>query len=380
MVLKRGEKGDRNIHLLGTASLFNDAGSEMITPMIPYFISSIDGGGVALGLIAGLREGLSSLIKIFGGWFSDKIGKRTPFVFIGYFLSILFKFLLGFAGSWQALVSFVSLERFGKLRDAPRDAIISDSTKKRGRGFGIQQMFDTSGGIIGSLLVLFLFWKLELSISTIIFVAAGITAFSLIPLFFVKEPRFKKIHTGLFSGIKQISGRLKYLILVIGIFTLANFGWYFFLIEKLIEITNSRIIPILVYVLFNIVFALTAIPFGKLSDRIGRKKVLLIGYFLAIIVSLGFAFIEGLVWLSLFFMLYGVVYAIVNSVQRAYVADLSGAMKGTSLGFYYFVIGLINIPAGFVAGTLWDLNPSAMFFYIAFITGLAFVMMLFVRE
>ena len=180
-------KGDKNIFLLGGSSFLNDIGSEMITPILPFLIVSLGGAGLAVGLISGLREGLSSLIKLFGGWFSDRTGKRRSFVFFGYLISVIFRLLLAFANSWHYIVTLVSLERLGKVRDAPRDAIIADTTKRRGRGFGIHQMMDTSGAIFGSLIVLLLFWKLQWSFSSIIIAAATISAFSLIPLFFIKN-------------------------------------------------------------------------------------------------------------------------------------------------------------------------------------------------
>src|SRR3989304_2575304 len=148
--MKKGGKidsknGNKNIWLLSSSSLLNDIGSDMLTPILPFFVTAMGGGGVAVGALAGLREGLSSIFKLLGGWYSDKIGKRMPFVFLGYALSVIFRFLLSLATSWQLILGFVSLERLGKLRDAPRDAIISESTKKTGRGFGINQMMDTTG-------------------------------------------------------------------------------------------------------------------------------------------------------------------------------------------------------------------------------------------
>ena len=186
------KKGEKNIWLLGFSSFFNDIGSEMITPLLPFLITGFGGGGIAIGALSGIREGLSSIFKLIGGWYSDKLGKRKPFVFLGYFLSTIFRFLLVLANSWQYVLGAVSLERIGKARDAPRDAIIAQSTKQRGRGFGIQQMLDTSGAIIGSIIVLFLLWRLGLGFKPIILIAGAISIFSLAPLFFVKESKTKK--------------------------------------------------------------------------------------------------------------------------------------------------------------------------------------------
>jgi MFS family permease len=374
------EKIFKNVPLLGGASLFNDIGSEMISPLLPFYITNLGGTGLAIGLISGLREGLASLFKLFGGWFSDRIGKRKPFIFFGYFISVIFRFFLAIVNSWQYIIGFVSLERFGKLRDAPRDALISQSTRKRGKGFGLQQMMDTSGAIIGTIIVIFLFWKLQIQMKTIIFMAAGISLFSLLPLFFVKEPKTKAVKKSLIKGIKNLNPKLKYFIFVTSVFTFANFGLYMFLLLRAKEITGNILMPLILYAIFSFVYAFFVAPLGSLSDKIGRRKVILAGYILFFIVSLSFIYIKNLLWLMILFILYGLVYALTQSNQRAFVSDFSGKMKGTSHGFYNFIIGIVSIIGGSIAGILWDINYKVMFTYISVIAFLSIIFLLFVRE
>jgi MFS family permease len=375
------KKGDKNIYLLGSSSLANDVGSEMITPLLPFLIASFGGTGIAIGLISGLREGLASIVKLLGGWLSDVTGRRRRFIFMGYTISIIFRIFLALATTWSQVTAFVSLERFGKVRDAPRDAILIDTTKKRGRSFGIHQAMDTSGAVIGSLLVLLLFWKLNWTFTSIIFTAAAISTLSLIPLIFVSKISRKKQKIHLLKCTDCLTPKLKYIILTLSVFTLANFGLYLFLLVIANEITNTFTIPLLLFLLFNIVSASLLIPFGKLSDKLGRKTVLMLGFILFLIISIVFIFnAHSLTAITILFALYGAVNAMTLSNQKALISDFAGNAKGTAMGLYYFVTGLVSIAAGLIAGILWDISPQTMFTYIAAVTVLAIVLLGFVKE
>ncbi|MCK4650041.1 MFS transporter [Candidatus Pacearchaeota archaeon] len=375
------KKGDKNIYLLGGSSLVNDIGSEMITPLLPFMITAFGGAGLALGLISGLREGLSSLVKLLGGYLSDITGKRKHFIFLGYFTSVIFRVFLAFATSWHQIITFISLERFGKIRDAPRDAILIDTAKKRGRSFGIHQAMDTSGAIIGSLFVLLLFWKFQWSFPKIILTAAAISTLSLVPLFFLKTKKLKPKKTNFLKSLNSLNPKLKYIILTLSVFTLANFGLYLFILLMIKNITGSFVIPLLCYLLFNIISAAFMIFFGKLSDKIGRKKVLLSGFLLFAAVSLAFVFnTSDLKSITIIFAAYGLVSAITLSNQKALVSDFAGDMKATAMGVYYFVTGLVNIAAGLIAGILWDISPQIMFTYIFAVAIIATILLAFVKE
>lgn len=376
---KEEEKVLRNVSLVGGASFFNDVGSEMITPLLPFYVTALGGGGLAVGIISGLREGLQSIFKVIGGWLSDRTGKRNVFIFFGYFLSIIFRFLLGIANSWQYVLGLVSFERFGKLRDAPRDALLSQSAHKKGRAFGIHQTMDTAGGVVGTLLVIFLFWKFQFPINHIILMAAGISILSLVPLFFVKEVRTEKTKHSLFEGIRKLNPKLKYFIFVSAVFAFANFGLYMFMILKAKEVTGNIILPLILYLVFSIICASFVTPFGILSDRIGRKKVLLAGYILFFAVLLGFLFFNSLFSLVVLFILYGMVFSMTEANQKAFISDFSKDMKGTSHGFFGFVLGMSNIIGGLIAGVLWDINYTTMLIYLSCVSLISIILFFFVK-
>lgn len=368
-----------NVLLLGIVSFLNDLSSEMIMPILPMFITALGGTGLIVGLIGGLRDSISSILKVFAGYWSDKSGKRKAFVSSGYLTSALFKLFLPLSIVWQHILIFASLERIGKgLRTAPRDAIIADSIpKERGKGFGIHRAMDTSGAVAGSIVVFLLFWFFGFSFKSIILIAAILAFLSLIPLYFVKEKKREPQDINLKIGLKNLPRPLKLFILVSGMFALANFSYMFFILRAQEFFTGklSIGIPILLYILFNISYAVFAVPFGKLSDKIGRKKVIVAGFLLFSLTSLGFAFFNSLTAFIVLFALYGMVYAIVDGNQRAYVSDLSPEeLRATALGTFHTIIGLVALPASLIAGFLWQINPTITFIYGAVISIISVVL------
>jgi MFS family permease len=358
-----------NVFLLGIVSFLNDLSSEMIMPILPMFITALGGAGLTVGLVGGFRDSISSILKIFCGYWSDRTGKRKIFVFSGYLTSSLFKLLLAFSKTCRHAVVFAALERVGKgLRTAARDAIIAESmAKERGKGFGIHRAFDTSGAILGSIVVFLLFWFFGLSFKLIILIAGVIAFASLIPLHFVKEGKREPQDISLKIGLKNLPKSLKLFILISGVFALGNFSYMFFVIraQQFFTAKLSIGVPILLYVLFNIFYAGFAVPLGALSDKIGREKVIILGYLLFSVASLGFAFLTSLPAFMVLFALYGISYAAVDGNQRAFVSDLSSQqLKATALGTFHAVIGLVALPASLIAGFLWqNIAPEAAFIY-----------------
>ncbi|MEW5760778.1 MAG: MFS transporter [Candidatus Thermoplasmatota archaeon] len=357
--------------LLGFVSFLNDASSEMIRPILPMFITALGGAGIAVGLIGGLSDSISSILNVISGYISDKKGKRKIFVSSGYIISAIFKLLLSFSKFWYHILLFTGFERVGKgLRTPARDAMIADAMpKERGKGFGIHRALDTSGAILGAFFVFILFWFFNFSFTSIIFISAILAFLSLTPIYFVKEEKREtkpKIFYSL-SAIKKLPIPLKLFILIAGIFSLANFSYMFFILKAQGAFAGklSIGIPLILYILFNIFYAIFAIPFGTLSDKLGRRKVLVFGYFLFSLTALSFALFNSFTAFLILFAFYGIVYAIVDGNQRAYISDLSNEeLRATALGTFHTAIGLTALPSSLIAGFLWqNISPNTTFIY-----------------
>ncbi len=364
-------------------SLLTDASSEIIQPILPMYIAALGGAGLAVGLVGGVGDSASSIINLFSGHLSDRFGRKKPFVFLGYSLSAIMKLLFPLSANWPQFLILRVVERTGKgIRGAPRDALIAQSTNDivRGKAFGFHRALDTTGAIIGSILAFVLFWFLGLGFKPILITAGLIAFLSLIPLLFVEEKEGKPIARDLRVGLHALSPELRFFILVASLFAFGNFTYMFFILRAQQAFTDRAAVgfPILLYVLFNMVYALLAVPAGILSDRIGRKKVLIMGYSAFAAVCLGFAFLSGLVFLTFLFVLMGVAFALIEGNQRAFVSDMAASdIRGTALGTFHTSISIATLSSSIIAGAIWQyVAPTATFIFGAGMTLLA--VMLFI--
>jgi len=367
----------RNVILLGIVSFLTDVSTEMILPVLPLFFVSIGVEKAIIGLIEGVAESTASLLKVFSGYYSDKIGKRKIFITSGYGLSTISKLLFAFVTTWQQALVVRFTERVGKgIRTSPRDAIIADSVKEetRGKWFGFHRAMDTTGAIIGSLIAFLIISYISYRKLFIISFIPALVAV-ILTLFVKEKEKVKKTERKKFEiSLASFDRRFKKFLLIAGLFALANFSYAFFILRASDLGASSRE-TIFYYVLFNVVYALLAMPFGQLSDKYPRKYVISAGYFIFGITCLGFAFATSKLHALLFFIFYGIFSALIEGNQRAFVADLvSERVRGTAYGMFNTIVGIATLPASILAGALWQyVGVKATFLYgfvLAFLSGM----------
>jgi len=369
-----------NIIVLGVASMLTDISTEMIFPLFPLFTVEVLGASAAaIGLIEGIAESTASLLKVASGWWSDKIRRRKPIIIAGYGLSTVVKPALAVAASWPHALAVRFADRVGKgVRTSPRDALIADSTRKkvRGKAFGLHRALDTVGAVVGPAIA---FLLLPILGYRGVFLIAAIPAIIsvLVLVLFVKEvKKGRKISRPIIRGV-SFSPEFKLYLGIAAIFAIGNFSWAFFILAaKSLGIAAEY--TILLYMLYNLIYALTSLPAGLLSDRVGRRPVIAFGYAIFGVTCVGFALI-GSAWLAIFlFALYGLFKGITDGVQKAYVSDLvAPQVRGTAMGAFDTAVGLAAFPASFVVGIIWySVGAWAAFTYGAVLSFAAAVLLI----
>lgn len=362
-----------NIILLGLVSFFSDISSEMVYPVIPLYLTARLGATPALvGVIEGIAESTASLLKVFSGYFTDRFSHKKPVAMLGYSGGLFYKAALILSASWPGVLTARVIDRAGKgIRTAPRDVMIGESAGagRIGRAFGIHKALDMAGSAIG-IFISYLLLKHSETMAEVfdykkLFLISAIPAVLGLAMFiFIKE---KRATTGrerepFWKNIKQLDGRLKLYLCVFFLFTLGNSSNAFLLLKaKNAGFNDTNVV--LLYFVYNLVSSLLAVPLGRLSDAIGRKKLLVAGYFVFSAVYACFAFAGSRPALYFAFALYGIYTAMTAGVERAFITEIApAALKGTLLGLHSTLAGIALLPASVMAGLLWDAaGPKAPF-------------------
>ena len=398
----------KNVYVLGAVSLFNDFSSEMIYPLIPSFVKSVLGLGPAfLGILEGIAESTNSILKLFAGYFSDKIKKRKPFAVGGYAISNLLRPLIGLTRSWGVLLFLRFSDRVGKgIRTSPRDAMIADYSPidRRGFAFGLQRGMDHTGAVLGSITASLLLYFFTIEFKTIFLLSAipGIIAV-LLMIFGVRSTygRDNILKNGIespkkqltknkaaagkkeilkFSDFKKLGKRFNLYLVILVIFTLGNSTDAFLLLRASEVGYQIAAIPLL-WAILHISKAVFCVLGGHLSDKIGRKIMILSGWFVYFLTYLGFAYFDKHYLIYILFIIYGLYFGLTEGVEKALVADIvPGGNLGTAYGFYNLSLGITTLPASIIFGFIW----KAYSFRAAFLTGalisvVASIMLLFLR-
>lgn len=378
---------------LGLVSFFTDVASEMLYPITPIFLTTVLGASMSsLGLIEGIAEATASLLKLYSGIWSDRIVKRKPFLLMGYFLGAISKPFIGSAQVWSQVLFARVLDRFGKgIRTAPRDAMLADTViaSQRGAAFGWHRAMDTLGAAVGPLLaLLFLnynsfelrslyFWALIPGLMSVL-IAMSLRETCAEP---VESLKSKNISLNPFKLWNEFDASFKNYILAWGVFSVANSSDVF-LLMRVKDSGLSISAVILLYCGYNLIYAFFSPYFGKLSDRVERKKILSLGLLIYTVVYFGFSQSNTIWQFAGLFFIYGIYMAATEGVGKAFAIDLVPThLKATAVGILGTVTGVCTILASFLAGLIWDYyGASWAFVYAAVGAIVTIVLLLRVRK
>lgn len=371
---------------LGVVSFLTDLSSEMIFSVFAIFFTTIAGASAALlGMVEGLADLSASSLNYYAGWLSDRSGKRKVFALAGYGFSTLAKIILLVSSSVTGLTIFRVIERLGKgFRGPPRDAWLSAVADKdtRGYAFGVHKALDKSGAVLGPLVAYGLLSWLGEGVGTykILFWVAMVPAvLSIVALSLIKDqPAVHRQRENMFGTWQALSPAFKRYLISAGLFSLAYFS-FGFLMLRAHSVGFAVKDIVLLYALFNITCVIAAPLIGKLSDRVGRPRMIMLGYTTYMLMCLGFAFASQPWHVIVLFVMYGVFYAIDEAQNKAFIADIELERRASAIGLYNFVTGLIYLPASLLAGALWLLNPAAAFLLAATLALAALMIFAYLR-
>ncbi len=361
----------RQVWLLGFVSFFNDIASEMLYPILPIFLTQILGAPVAIvGLIEGIAEGSASIFKGIFGRLSDKLGIRKSFVVAGYSSSAISKIIIALSGTWPLVLLGRTVDRFGKgLRTGARDAMLLDASNENNRGlvFGLHRAMDSAGAVFGPLIAVLLLHS-GYDIRFVLWIAAIPALGSIFLFLLIKEKhRVPQASTTVFNfSFDGFTGKFQFLLAGLFIFSLGNSSDAF-LILKAKNLGMSLITVTLAYVVYNAVYSLLSVPAGQVSDRLGAKKVMLLGIMIYILVYLGFAFTTNSLAIWPLFAIYGGYIALTDGISKALASDFIAKEKAAgAYGTMQMLMGIATFFASLIGGLLWSsIGSSATFLFAA---------------
>ncbi|NYE57238.1 MFS transporter [Carboxydothermus ferrireducens] len=381
----------QNAFLFGFISMLNDFSSELTLRTLPLFLSNVLGIKTEIiGLIEGIADTTSTLLKLISGYLSDIVKKRKALVFLGYALSNLSRPFLYWTTTWPVVLLIRFLDRVGKgVRTSPKDALIADSTEPEnlGKAFGFNRALDPFGAVLALFIAAaILQWSEATTVSMsreifqkliIISTIPGILVLLLLA-FFIKEvpPKGEKTVKKFSLSFHELDLRFKKFLVVLILFTLGNSSDAFLILKA--KENGMTIVEIFIMLgFFNLISVLVSYPAGALSDKIGRLKLIAGGWIVYALLYLGFAVASNPKIFALLYILYGAYYGITEGVEKAMVADLVPSEKRASAyGLYNAAIGLSALPASLIAGILWDIvNPAAAFYFGSMMALLAVLLL-----
>lgn len=373
------------VYVLGAVSFFNDVASEMLYPVMPIFLTQVLGAPVAVvGLIEGVADGSAAIFKtIFGRW-SDRIGKRKPFVFSGYSASAVSKVVIAFSNLWGVVFIGRVVDKFGKgLRTGARDALLLDASNDKNRGlvFGVHRSMDSAGAVVGPLIALGLLAAFHNDIRKILYIAVIPSLIGVVLITFVRETKRAEIVSATplpKLNFKTLPRELKIFLVASGLFALGNSSDSFLILRSK-NLGLSLSLVVLAYVVYNIVYTIASVPAGNLADKIGPKRVFIAGIVIYVLVYAGFAINKSTAGIWGLFAVYGLYIALTDGVSKALVGQyINKKEAGGIYGLLQTITSIGILLASIIGGILWTtVGPWATFAFGAISAALALLVFLF---
>jgi len=365
-----------NIYLLGLVSLLTDISSEMINAVMPAFLFALGGGGLALGLVGNIPQVFQGLTHFFSGSLSDKIGRRKPLIFAGYLISSVSKLFISVTSFIPVITAARAGDRIGKgVRTAPRDSLIGETVpgEYMGKAFGIHRMMDTTGAAVGTVMA-FVLWKAGFAIKSIILTGAVVSFLALVPILILREKKVRPKPTAE-DGKK---GKLTPVLIYTAILSIGNISYLFFItFIQMMHKTGARSAVsagIISYIIYNLFYALFAVPAGKFADRTNCKKGMLLGNYLFLALCIIFTFVKSPLYLLLAMIIFGISHAFIEVNQRTWVSLLSPSSKrGKTMGSFQLIRTLTLLAGGIIQGILWNINPVYAFIWAGSLSAVSAV-------